>query len=83
MDVYGTTKALEFLTSIRTIMLGNVYGIPLGAYRSRLKGKSIKESNLLYEISMILSFYIFLPISFIHSIISSLLKTPIIQFKKA
>ncbi|MFC3017960.1 carboxymuconolactone decarboxylase family protein [Virgibacillus litoralis] len=83
VDVYGTTKALEILTSIRTIMLGNVYGIPLGAFRSRLKGKLIKESNLLYEISMILSIFIFLPISFIHSLISSLLRTPVIQFKKA
>ncbi|WP_291637225.1 hypothetical protein [Clostridium sp.] len=63
-------------------MFGNVYGIPFSALRSRLKGKPIKKSSLFYEISMILSIIIFLPVAFIHGLISDIAKIPIITFEK-
>ena len=63
----AATKAMGILGAIRAIMIGNVYGIALSAFRSRLKGKPIKKSSLLYEISMILSIIIFFPVAFIQT----------------
>ena len=62
------------------IMIGNVYGIALSAFRSRLRKKPIKKSNLFYEISMILSIIIFLPIAFVHGLVSNVLRIPISSF---
>ena len=78
LEVYGKTKALGILGAIRMIMIGNIYGIALSAFRSRLRGKPIKKSNLFYEISMILSIIILLPVAFIHGLISDIFKIPII-----
>lgn len=82
VEVYGMTKAMGILGAIRAIMMGNAYGIPLSAFRSRLKSNPIKKSSLLYEISMILSIIILFPVAFIHSFMSNLFNTPIIHMKK-
>jgi len=82
VEVYRITKALGILGAIRMIMIGNVYGIALSAFRSRLRRKTIKKSNLFYEISMILSIIIFLPVAFIHGLASNILRIPIISFKE-
>jgi len=75
---YGKEKALGILGATRMIMIGNIIGIPFSAFRSRLKGKPIKKSNLIYEIGMMLSIIVFLPVAFKHSIISNVFKTAII-----
>lgn len=79
VEVYGIKKALGILGAIRMIMFGNIYGIPLSALRSRMKGKPIKKSSLFYEISMILSIIIFLPVAFVHGLISDIAKIPSIS----
>jgi AhpD family alkylhydroperoxidase len=68
IDEYGKEKSEVILSAIKVIMVGNIMGIPLSAFVSRLKGKRYKGSSLLYEISMILSSIVFIPISAIHSI---------------
>ncbi|WP_034551840.1 carboxymuconolactone decarboxylase family protein [Carnobacterium funditum] len=80
VSLYGEKKANGILGSIRTIMIGNVYGIALSAFLSRLKGKPIKKSGLFYELSMILSIIIYLPVSIIQASIANLSKKPIISF---
>ena len=80
VDAYGMPKALGILGTIRIIMIGNVSGIALSAFRSRLKGNPIKKSNLFYEISMLLATLIFLPFAFIHGLVSDLFKIPVIRF---
>ncbi|WP_217587607.1 carboxymuconolactone decarboxylase family protein [Lentibacillus saliphilus] len=80
VNVYGLEKALGILGAIRTIMIGNIYGIPLSAFRSRMKGKKIEKTNLFYEIKMILSIIPLLPVAFIHSLISNVLNAPVIDF---
>ena len=82
VEVYGIMKALGILGAVRMIMIGNVHGIALSAFRSRIKGQPIKKSNLLYEISMILSIIIFMPVAFINGLISGMLKVPTISFKE-
>lgn len=80
VTTYGTEKSLGILGAIRAIMVGNIYGIALSAFRSRLKGNKIEKSNLLYEIRMIMSMIILLPVALIHGLVSSFLKAPVIDF---
>jgi AhpD family alkylhydroperoxidase len=77
VEIYGIFKAKGILGSIRTIMIGNAYGIPWSSFFNRLRGNPDQRSSLLYEISMILG-TILIPISFIHALISELFKRPII-----
>lgn len=81
VDIYGMTKALGILGAIRMMMIGNAYGIAISAFRSRLKGTAIEKTGLLYEITMILSVIIFLPLAFLHCLILDLMRMPIINFK--
>ena len=78
---YGESKALGILGTIRMIMMGNVYGIVLGSFVNRFKGKPDSRSNIFYEILMMVSALIFMPVVFIHVLIASLLHIPIIFFE--
>lgn len=80
VEIYGISKALGILGSIRTIMIGNIYGLPWISFYNRLKGKPDERSSLKYEVIMILG-SILIPISLIHALISDLLKKPTINFK--
>lgn len=79
VEIYGDPKAKGILGSIRTIMMGNVYGIPWSSFFNRLKGKPDKRCGLGYEISMMLG-TILVPISLVHALISDLIRKPIIRF---
>lgn len=79
VEIYGISKARGILGSIRTIMIGNTYGIPWSSFFNRLRGKPDERSSLRYEISMILGSFL-IPISLIHAIISDLFRKPIISF---
>lgn len=81
IEVYGLDKAKAILATIRTIMMGNVYGIPWSSFINRLKGKPDNRSNLLYELGVIISTLIFLPIALIHVAFAKLFKAPLIKFK--
>ena len=78
VEIYGISKAKGILGSIRTIMIGNAYGIAWSSFFNRLRCRPDPRSNLLYEVSMILG-TILIPISLIHALISDLLRKPIIK----
>lgn len=80
VSLYGENKATGILGAIRSIMIGNVHGIALSALFSRIKGKAIKKSSLSYELGMISSLIIYLPVAIFQAIIADLLKKPIIRF---
>jgi AhpD family alkylhydroperoxidase len=80
VEIYGLTKAKGILGSIRTIMIGNTYGIPWSSFFNRLRGRPDPRSSLWYELSMMLG-TLLTPISFIHAILSDLFGIPIIKFK--
>ncbi|SEL37153.1 hypothetical protein [Carnobacterium iners] len=75
-------KAKGILASIRVMMLGNVIGIPWSSFTNRIKGKPDERSNLLYEISMILRTFLFIPIALVHALLAKLFKQPAIEFEK-
>lgn len=80
LGLYGKSKAYGILGTVRAIMIGNALGIVWSALFSRLKGKPDSRTSVSYEIGMILITIIFLPVSFIHALISGLLKVPITNF---
>lgn len=53
------------LSAISLMMYGNICGLPLSAFISRLRGKKYANSTLVYEIVMLLSI---IPISLIAAI---------------
>lgn len=79
VEQYGLSKARGILGSIRTIMIGNTYGIPWSSFFNRFKGKPDPRSSLKYEISLMLG-TLLVPISLFHALISDLLGKPIISF---
>ncbi len=58
VEIYGISKARGILGSIRTIMIGNTYGIPWSSFFNRFRGKPDPRSSLRYEISMILGTFL-------------------------
>lgn len=79
VNVYGISKARGILGAIRTIMIGNTYGIPWSSFFNRLRGKPDPRSSLKYEITMMLGTFL-VPLSLFHALISDLLRKPIISF---
>jgi AhpD family alkylhydroperoxidase len=85
IDDYGMETAERIVANINMIMLGNCYGIPAGSFVSRFKknfkGEVDSRSNPLYEIIMLLSVVVFLPISLVHAFIARLFRAPILKTK--
>lgn len=77
---YGKKKTRVILAAIQMMMLGNVSGLPLSAFLSRLKKNPYSNSSLFYEIGMQLIFIPLFPFAFIHSIISLLYDKTNIKF---
>lgn len=77
---YGQTMAYGILGVIRMIMIGNVYGIPLGSFKDRFRMKKDKDSSLFYELSMLLTILPFTPIVLLHALFYQLLRRPILKF---
>lgn len=69
VNEYGKDKAQIILSATQMMIAGNIYGIPLSAFLSRLKGKPYKDSSLFYEIKMQVLGILFLPIAIVHGFI--------------
>ncbi|CZQ88730.1 alkylhydroperoxidase ahpd core [Trichococcus collinsii] len=80
VSLYGEDKAKGILGAVRAIMVGNAHGIAISAFMSRLKGKAVKKSSLVYELTMMLSIIVYLPLVLIQAMMDGLFKRPIITF---
>jgi hypothetical protein len=80
LEIYGISKSYGILGTIRTIMIGNTFGIPWSSFFNRLRGKADPRSSITYELTIMLSSVLML-ISFFHALISNLIKRPIIVFE--
>lgn len=81
VEVYGEPKAKGILGAIRMIMVGNTYGIVLGSFKNRFKGEPDDRSNLPYELSMLITLIVFIPVAFIQGLLANLFNIPLISFK--
>lgn len=78
VETYGTTKARGILGAARVMMIGNAYGIAWSAFASRLNGRPIARSSLVYELVMLFSVVVHPPVALVHAAVSGLLGAPII-----
>ncbi len=68
---YGEERAFIILAFIRMMIVGNIYGMAFSAISDRFKGKHTKKTNIFYEISIILSILIYLPVGILHAFINN------------
>ncbi len=80
VETYGERTAQGILGAIRAIMIGNVYGIPVSALISRIKGNPDPGSSLLNEIGLPLTSIPALPVAVLHALVSRLARVPLISF---
>ena len=73
---YGEKEALIILSACQVMIVGNMYGIPYSAFQSRLKGKPFKDSNLFYELGMMIAGIILLPVAILHGFLRALIGLP-------
>jgi|SRR5690554_669880 len=66
---YGEDKAKVILAACQVMIAGNMYGIPFSAFQSRLKARKFKDSSLFYELGMLISGIIVLPLAIIHGLV--------------
>lgn len=83
IEEYGKEKAQIILSAAQMMITGNMYGVPLSALQSRLKGKPYRESSLFYELKMLILGILILPISIIHGFIRALIGLPNERFDKS
>jgi hypothetical protein len=58
------------------MITGNMYGIPLSAFLSRLKGKPYKDSSFFYEFGISIVGILFLPIAIVHGFVRGFIGLP-------
>jgi len=80
VEEYGIHKAQVILSAIQMMTVGNMYGIPLSALISRLKGGPYKDSSLFYEIKMMLLGFLLMPFALIHGLARGLIGLPNYRF---
>lgn len=83
VEEYGDKEARIILSAIQIMITGNMYGIPYSAFQSRLKGKPFKDSSLFYELGMLISGIITLPIGLIHGALRNLTGMPNMRLNKS
>jgi AhpD family alkylhydroperoxidase len=80
---YGKEEAQIILSAVQVMIVGNMYGIPLSAFLSRLKGNPYLDSSLFYELKMQIISFLFLPIAIIHGFFRGLIGLPNTRFDKS
>ncbi|MGB1120858.1 MAG: carboxymuconolactone decarboxylase family protein [Saprospiraceae bacterium] len=80
---YGEEKAHIIISAAQIMLAGNIYGIPMSAFKSRLNGKQFKESSLFYELGMQIFGILLLPIALLHGSLNALVGVSNIRLDQA
>lgn len=78
VKIYGINRAMGILGAIRTIMIGNTYGIPWGSFINRFRGGPDSRSSMYYELTMMVTMVLFAPVAIVHALISASSGKPVI-----
>ena len=73
---YGEKEASIILSASQIMISGNMYGIPYSAFQSRLKGRPFKDSSLFFELGMLITGILLLPIALVHGVLRGLIGLP-------
>lgn len=68
VEEYSEEKAKIILAASKVMIAGNMYGLPLSAFLSRMKGRKYKNSSLFYELGMMIFGVVVLPVAIIHGL---------------
>jgi len=79
VEIYGLATAKGILGTIRTIMIGNTYGIAFSSFFNRFRGRADPRSSLGYELGLILSGVLVVPVAVVHAVGAGLFQVPIIR----
>ena len=82
VDEYGSESAQIMLSAALVMLAGNVYGIPLSAFQSRLRNMPFPDSSLPYELGMLAVGPAILPIASIHGALRGLIGRPNERFDR-
>ena len=82
IEEYGKKEARIILSAVQIMIAGNMYGIPYSAFQSRLKGRPYKDSSLFYELGMLITGIIVLPIATVHGVLRALVGLPNLRLDK-
>ncbi|MGI6342428.1 MAG: carboxymuconolactone decarboxylase family protein [Bacteroidales bacterium] len=82
VEEYGKKEARVILSACQVMLSGNIFGIPLSAFLSRLHGKPYKNSSLFYELVMIVVGPLCFPIALIHGLLRILFGLPNVSFNR-
>ena len=63
---------MVILAMARVIQVGNIYGMAVSAIRDRFRGKPSGKTSLLYELSIIVLVFLYLPIAGIQALIEKI-----------
>ncbi|HOP57365.1 MAG TPA: carboxymuconolactone decarboxylase family protein [Bacillota bacterium] len=55
LEEYGKKKTKAILATIQIMMMGNVFGLPMSAFFSRLKKQPYHNSNIFYELVLLIA----------------------------
>lgn len=83
VEEYGEKEADIILSAVQIMIAGNMYGIPYSAFQSRQKGKPFKDSTLFYELGMLITGILCLPIVIFHAILRGLFGMPNKRFDES
>ena len=81
VQTYGPIRAKSILGAARVMMTANAHGIALSALLSRLEGKPIQGSSILYELVMTVIPFLYLPFSLVHAGVAAVCRFRLIQFQ--
>jgi AhpD family alkylhydroperoxidase len=73
---YGEEKAEIINAATQVMLMGNIYGIPLSAFISRIKKSKYTDSSIFYELSMLLGGLIIIPVAILHGLFRQLIGLP-------
>ena len=79
---YGKKEARIILSAIQLIMVGNMLGIPFSAFQSRLKRKPYKDSSLFFELGILITGILLMPIAFLYGILRGVIGLPNVRLDK-
>jgi len=80
LDLYGIEKAKGILRAVRTIMMGNAFGIAYSSFANRFRGREDPRSGLGYELAMVLGSVIMIPAALVHAGLAIVLRRSLIVF---
>ena len=72
VKAYGKKKSESILGAIRVIMMGNALGIPWGSFINRFKGNPDPRSTILYELTIVIATFFFIPVALVHVLLINL-----------